>query len=327
MPHAIRPANSAAQLTPVQGRFAPSLRLGNFRQLAYSMTGKILQLLGLVAAICAVQALPCSAQDSGRLLATSGVSQVEGAGGGGLAPWALISGYGTRDALGANVHNTFVYLPDFTLESAGASIGLYDRVELSYAHEFLDTRQAGARLGIGRGFTINEDIAGVKLRLLGDAVYGQDEWLPQVAAGVQLKSNDAHGVLKAIGANSPRGVDFYATATKLFLAQSILVNTTVRLTKANQFGLLGFGGDRSNSYHPEFEGSAAYLINRNLAVGAELRTKPNNLHFAHEGPAFDLFAAYFVTKNASLTLAYLDLGPVARQGTQDGVYISLQLGF
>ena len=244
-----------------------------------------------------------------------------------MAPWALITGYGTRDAIGANVHNTFAYLPDFTLESAGASIGLYDRVELSYAHEFLDTRQAGMRLGIGRGFTINEDIAGLKVRLLGDAVYGQDEWLPQIAAGVQLKSNDAHAVLKAIGANSTRGVDFYVAATKLFLAESVLVNATVRLTKANQFGLLGFGGDRSDAYHPEFEGSAAYLVSRNLAVGAELRTKPNNLRFAHEGPAADLFAAYFVTKNASVTVAYLDLGPVARQGTQDGVYVSLQLGF
>ncbi len=53
--------------------------------------------------------------DQGKLLATGGVSAVEGAGGGGLAGWALITGYGTRDGIGANVHDTFVGLPDYQL--------------------------------------------------------------------------------------------------------------------------------------------------------------------------------------------------------------------
>jgi len=35
-----------------------------------------------------------------RLLATGGVSQIEGAGGGGLTPWALITGYGTDAQIG-----------------------------------------------------------------------------------------------------------------------------------------------------------------------------------------------------------------------------------
>ena len=279
--------------------------------------------LAMAAPLSALADMP----ESGRLLATAGVTQMEGAGGGGLVPWALITGYGTRDAVGANVHDTFAYLSDFTLESVGASIGVNDRVELSYAHQWFDTRTAGARLGIGRGFTINEDVAGLKLRLLGDAVYEQDSWLPQIAAGVQFKSNDAHAVLNAIGARGSRGVDVYLAATKLFLAQSLLVNATVRMTKANQFGLLGFGGDANNGYRPEFEGSVAYLATRSLAIGAELRTKPNTLRFAHEGPAFDLFGACFISKNLSVTLAYLNLGDVARQGSQNGVYLSLQAGF
>ncbi len=265
--------------------------------------------------------------ESGRLLATSGVTQVEGAGGGGLVPWALITGYGTNDAVGANIHNTAIALPAFTLESAGAAVGLYDRVELSYAHIWFDTRQAGARLGIGRGFTINEDVVGAKLRLLGDAVYDQDSWLPQVAAGLQFKSNDAHAVLDAIGARGARGVDVYLAATKLFLAQSLLADVTVRMTKANQLGLLGFGGNADAGYSPEFEGSLAYLLTRRIALGAELRTKPDNLRFAREGLAYDLFGAYFITKNVSATLAYVDLGDVALQGRQNGAYVSLQVGF
>ncbi len=270
---------------------------------------------------------PAHAQDSGRLLATSGVTQIEGSGGGGLVPWALITGYGTRDSVGANTHYTLAYLPDFTLHSAGVSVGLYDRVELSYDHEWFDTREAGAKLGLGAGYQFNLDVAGIKVRLLGNAVQDQDSWLPQIAVGAQFKAADSHAVLHAIGARSPDGVDFYASATKLFLAQSVLVNATLRATEANQFGLLGFGGDRNQGYSLQFEGSAALLLTRKLAIGAEFRTKPDNLRFAHEGPAFDAFAAYFINKHLSATLAFVSLGPIARQKDQNGVYLSLQAGF
>ena len=269
---------------------------------------------------------PAHAQDSGRLLATAGVTQIEGAGGGGLAPWALITGYGTRDAVGGNAHYTLVYLPGFTLHSTGASVGLYDRVELSYDHQWLDTRGSGAKLGLGGGYQFQMDVVGAKVRLFGDAVTDQDSWLPQVAVGAQFKTNNQHATLRAIGARSPSGVDVYLAATKLFLAQSLLVNATVRATEANQFGLLGFGGDRGG-YSAQFEGSAALLLSRNLAVGAEVRTRPDNLRFAREDVAWDVFAAYFLTKNLSATAALVSLGSVAQQKHQTGLYFSLQGGF
>ena len=105
------------------------------------------------------------------------------------------------------------------------------------------------------------------------------------------------------------------------------MNATLRATRANQFGLLGFGGDRHDGYSLQFEGSAALLLSRNLAVGAEVRTKPDNLRFADEGTAFDVFGAYFLNKNASVTLAFAAMGPIARQRSQNGVYLSLQGGF
>lgn len=267
------------------------------------------------------------AQGGGRLLATSGVSQIEGAGGGGLVPWALITGYGTRDQIGVNVHDSFVHLGDFDLNTAGVAVGIHDRVELSYAHEWFYTGAASGRLGLGRGYQLHLDIVGVKLRLLGRVVYDQDSWVPEISVGTQFKSADRHALLRAIGAQSTDGVDFYVAATKLFLAQSVLVSATVRATKANQFGLLGFGGDRNGGYRPEFEGSAALLLTRKLAFGAELRTKPDNLSFAREGTAYDVFGAYFVNKHLSVTLAFTGLGPIVRQGDQNGVYLSAQAGF
>jgi hypothetical protein len=111
------------------------------------------------------------------------------------------------------------------------------------------------------------------------------------------------------------------------LAESLLLNATLRETKANQFGILGFGGDLNNNYRSEFEGSAAYLFTQHLAAGLEFRTKPNNLSFASEENAGDLFVAYFFTKNVSATVAYLDLGEIALQQHQRGAYASLQVGF
>ena len=264
--------------------------------------------------------------DSGKLLATGGVSQVEGAGGAGLANWALITGYGTRDGIGANVHYTAVPLPDYMLQTAGVAVGLFDRLELSYAWQGFDTQDVGAALGLGRGFTFHQNIFGAKLKLIGDAVYDQDSWLPQIAIGVQHKENDRGAVIAAVGGKNSVGTDFYVTATKLLLAESLLVDATLRETKANQFGILGFGGDKHNDYSTQFEGSGAYLFSRRFAMGAELRTKPSNLGIVHEGAAWDLFAAYFLNKNLSVTAAYADLGNIAIENDQHGAYLSLQAG-
>lgn len=265
--------------------------------------------------------------DQGRLLATGGATEIEGAGGGGIAAWSLITGYGTDRGVGANLHGTYVYLPDFALYAGGASIGLFDRLELSYQRLAFDTRATGAALGIGSGYTFHVDVAGAKLRLFGNAIYDQDSMLPQVAIGVQYKVNDRAELLRAIGARSAAGVDFYLAATRVFLNQSLLLNAAIRMTRANQLGILGFGGDRDDRYRPQFEGSAAYLFSRQIAAGVEYRTKPDNLSFAHESNWFDAFATVFINKSVSATLAYVNAGSVATRSNQNGGYMSLQLGF
>jgi hypothetical protein len=264
--------------------------------------------------------------DNGKLLETSGVTQLEGAGGGGLVPWALITGYGTENSLGGNVHYTVVRVPSFLLQSEGVAVGILDRVELSYAHEAFDTGSFGATLGIGKGFTFHEDVYGAKVKLFGDAIYAQDSLLPQVSAGIMYKTTDHADILHAIGARSANGVDYYLAATKVLLGESLLLDATVRMTQANQLGLLGFGGDRNNNYKPEFEGSIAYLLSRHVAIGAEIRTKPDNLRFAHEYNWYDAFLAVFINKHVSATVAFVSLGSIATSTPQNGVYFSLQIG-
>lgn len=263
---------------------------------------------------------------SGKLFATGGVSSVDGAGGGGLAPWALITGYGTENQIGGSAFATIVNLDDYRLTSTGAAIGLYDRVELSFAQHRFDTRAIGAALGLGAGYTFKQDIFGVKVKVIGDAIYDQDRWLPQIAIGVQHKKSGNGNVLTALGIPHDSGTDVYVNATKLFIDQRLLMSAGVRFTKANQIGILGFGGPLNDKIKPEFEGSLAFLLRRNLAVGVEARTKRDNLGFK-EGAAYDAFVAWFPTKNASLTLAYVDLGRIVIPGKQRGLYASLQLSF
>lgn len=263
----------------------------------------------------------------GKLILTGGVSQVEGSAGGGLTPWAVIGGYGSEGQWGANAYYTRVNVDDYHLDSYGVLVAIHDRVELSIARQEFDTEDVGAALGLGRGFSIRQDIVGLKVRIAGDAVLESDRAMPQIAVGLQHKRNNRGALLTAIGAEDDSGTDVYVSATKLFLAQGVLLNGTVRFTKANQMGLLGFGGDKHDGYRPQFEVSAAYLVNRKLAIGAEYRSKPDNLGISREDDWMDVFVAWAPSRNVSLTVAYVDLGNIVIKDRQRGVYASLQVGF
>ncbi len=281
-------------------------------------------------ALSAALAAPAAADElrnGTKLLLTGGVSTIEGSGGGGLSTWATTTGYGDDEGVGANVHGTLVSLPDFEFTTWGVAAAAFDRVELSFARQSFDTQDAGAALGLGKGFTFNQDVFGVKVVVIGDAVYDQDRWLPQIAVGAQYKKNDQGPIIAAVGGLDDDGVDYYVAATKLLLDKSLLVSGAVRMTKANQTGLLGFGGPDGDDYQPEFEGSVAWLASKRLAFGAEYRTKSGNLAFAREDDWLDVFAAWAVNKNLSITAAYVDLGDIATFKDQRGVYLSLQAGF
>jgi len=270
--------------------------------------------------------------DMGKLLATGGVSSVEGSAGGGITPWALIAGYGTRDSYGANAHYTNLNTQNFRLDTYGVALGIKDRIEFSAAQQ-----DFSATSGPLNGLKIQQNIYGLKVKVAGDAVYDQDSWMPQVAVGAEYKRNNGltgllNAPVTALGAKKTTGTDYYVSATKLYLNQSILANITIRETEANQMGLLGFGGDLHDSYQAEFEGSLAYLLNKNWVIGTEYREKPRNLSVDKESAYYDAFVAWFPTKNVSVTLAYANLGSIVAPVTgnndnQKGAYLSLQAGF
>jgi hypothetical protein len=268
-----------------------------------------------------------SAWAGDRLEWTGAVTQVEGSAGGGLVPWALIGGLGTDEQLGATAFATYVSTEDFSLRSGGLSIDYANRVELSVDRQRFD---AGS---VVPGLTLGQDIVGVKVRLLGDAVFAPDQWLPQLSLGAQWKRTlDFEQIPKAVGAERGEDVDLYLAATKVVFAalagHNVIFDATVRRTRANQFGLLGFGasGPGGDGYHYEPEVSAAVWITDSLLFGAEYRDKPSNLAAFHENSAADLFLAWAPVKNVSLTAAWVDLGGIAGKSAQRGAYVSLWIG-
>ncbi|MBX7481956.1 DUF3034 family protein [Qipengyuania qiaonensis] len=260
-----------------------------------------------------------------KLLLTNAISAIDGASGGGISNWATIAGRQETRGIGVQAHVTAVLLPDYFYQSHGLAVGIADRVEFSYARQNFDTQDVGAALGIGQGYKLNQDIVGAKVRLVGDVVYG-DALVPQVSVGAQYKRSLDGAVASAVGAAHDQGVDFTLSATKLFLSHSILVNTTARLTKANQNGLLGFGSVADDSYELQFEGALAYQFSRRFVVGSEFRSKPDNLGLG-EDDWFDLFAAYAPTDNFTLTAAYADLGSIATFTGQRGAFLQAQVAF
>lgn len=274
-------------------------------------------------------ATPAFAQqvaEPGKLLLTNGVTTVEGAAGGGLAPWAVIAGNATRDGIGAQASATVAELPDYDFQSFAVAIGAWDRVELSFARQVFDTNKVGGALGLGNDFKFDQDVWGVKVKLAGDVVYGPD-WMPAIAVGTQYKKSLDAPIVKAVGAAESSGTDYYVSATKLFLKYSLLANVTLRATKANQLGLLGHGGALGDSHSLQVEGSAAYQFSRRFVIGGEYRTKPSNLAIAREDDWWDAFAAYGINRHLTATVAYTDLGSIATFEKQRGVLFQLQGAF
>ncbi|MGP1685179.1 MAG: DUF3034 family protein, partial [Giesbergeria sp.] len=244
------------------------------------MNWKSLTLLtGLACAPALAQA------ETGKLVLTGGVSSITGTAGGGITPWAVIGSNATEGEWGASAFTTRAVTHDYALTSTGAALGWNERVELSVARQDFDASAAVALNGIAAfgvqpGQHIRMDVLGLKVRVAGDAILDADTWMPQIAVGLEhkrVRPGSLQSVFDFLGADT-QSTDFYVSATKLVLDKGLLLNATLRSTRANQNGLLGFGsaapGRGSRSLQPEF--SVAWLLRHDLAIGAEWRFKPDN---------------------------------------------------
>lgn len=277
--------------------------------------------------------------DDARLLATGGASQIEGAAGGGLVPWAVLTGYGGEKSQSGSAFVTRVDTTDYGLSAVGAAFSWRNRVEISFARQAFDLGTLGsatlpAALAVPAttfdDSVLRQNIFGAKVRVAGDVVYGN---LPQLSLGLQHKQLDDDFIPVFVGAKRDSDTDLYLSATKVFLAgalgHNLLVNGTLRATRANEMGLLGFGGPLNDDHELQFETSLALLTDERTAIGWEYRQKPRNLNAVgmKESDWQDVFIAYFPSKQVSFVLAWANLREIATLKDQEGFYLSAQAAF
>ncbi|MBV4451003.1 MULTISPECIES: DUF3034 family protein [Pseudomonas] len=287
------------------------------------MTVRISFLIGCLGAL----ALPTALAENGRLIATGGAGSLEGAAGGGITPWAMLAGYGEQHEWGATAFATTVNLPDYRLDAAGVALAYDNRVELSFARQRFDLGSLVHKLDLPED-SLGQDVLGLKVRLFGDVIY---DTLPQVSLGLEYKHQTDFEIPRLVGAKRNSDVEGYLAASRLFMGAAfgynVLLNGSLRYSRANETGLLGFGGDRRDSRSLLKEGSLALLLNPRWAVGVEYREKPDNLSFAGESDWADVFVGYFPNKHVSFVLAYARLGEIATLDHQNGTYLSVQGSF
>ncbi|MEO1327633.1 MAG: DUF3034 family protein [Pseudomonadota bacterium] len=279
-------------------------------------------------ASCVFLLLPLTSGAAGELLATGGLTPVDGGAGGGLLPWAVIAGYGSEQEFGGSLSLASLDTGDYQLRVLGAAVGWSNRFELSVATQTFDMPTLTSNLGLAPGTELRMNSVGAKVRLFGDLIYGN---LPQLSAGAYYKRSLTPSIPLSVGAEDRDSLDFFVSATRLWLdgpaGRRLLLNATARRTESNQGGLLGFGSSTAGSPEWVFEGSAALFLDEDVAVGAEYRQMTNNLAFAQSDDWRDIFVAYVPNKRVSLAAAWVDLGSVAGIQNQQGFYLSVQGSF
>lgn len=265
-------------------------------------------------------ALLCSAavQAGGsKVIGSGGATSIDGMAGGGIVPWAVINGYASSGQWSLTSALSLVNVADYQLHSQGVSLSYDNRWELSYGQQQFSIDQTDIQL--------RQQIFAAKYKLAGDLLYDS---MPQIAIGAVHKKQGDFALPAAIGVADPSDQEFYLAASKIYLdavfGRNVLLNYTIRATRAQQTGLLGFATVTDRSYQWCHEWSAALLLTHQLAVGIEYKQKPDTLDFAAEDHWRDVFVGWFVNKHLSLVAGYVDLGSIAGKPQQDGYYLALE---
>lgn len=272
-------------------------------------------------------------------LPEAGPASIDGAAGGGLTPWAMPLKEDDPLAPGARALARSTRTFDYQLALRGGAVQLTPRLELSLARQVFDTRGSLASLGLADE-RLRQDIGGLKWRVAGpdqseETISGS--WL---AVGL-LRKRIAAGALQPVledrlGARC-QGFEFYVTGTRYWADEGLALNATLRATRANQNGLLGFGGRQGASTRFAPELSVAWRAAPRLTLGMEARAKPDNLNHSVLGTGalredgwFDAWASWSPRADLTLNLSWLDLGRIApglQPRRQTGSLLTLQLSY
>ncbi len=280
-----------------------------------------------------------AASHAAAWLPEAGPPSIDGAAGGGLTPWAMPLTEDDPIAPGARGLARSTRTFDYQLALRGGAVRIAPRLELSLARQLFDARGSLASLGLVDQ-RLRQDIAGLKWRVAGPEQREEGSSASWLALGL-LRKRTAAGALEpmlvdSLGARCS-GFELYASVTRYAAPEGLVLNATLRATRANQNGLLGFGGRHGSGvkFAPEF--SLAWQATPKLTLGAEARAKPDNLNHSVLGTGalkedgwFDAWARWQPRADVAVSFSWLDLGriaPALQPRRQSGSQLTLALSY
>jgi hypothetical protein len=270
---------------------------------------------------------------------------IDGVGGVVITPIAYLVNPGPeKEIFGLpSISGTFVGAGQQNVESLVITETLWRRLELGYS---------ASRFGLGdlptqvqKATSVDIGRSDVWLHSLNARVLALPENsfklpTPAVTLGVQGKFNDGietinsrlGGALSSIGLRHDEGVDFVATATKMFpklgFGRPVILSAGLRVSEADQLGYVGF----SDTYRPSFEVNGVYLVTDRIGLAFEYRQKRNQYSnigslVRKEDDWFTAGAAYVFNNHSSVTAGYGHFGNVLNTKENYGWALSAKYEF
>jgi len=267
------------------------------------------------------------------------ILNIQGTAGGAITPLAYFCNAGKKGSLGGlpTVAYSFVNIGSKELHSVAVTQTFFQRLELGFAWNnfnvgslYGEVRDLGLDMGPEQINLYHFNIRGL---LIEENSF--DMPLPALTAGVHIKHNTGvdkidkrlGGALTGIGLDRATGVDLTLTATKMFptlaFGRPLILTGGMRLTRAYQIGLLGFG----DQYEAFFEGSVAVMPTDNLLFAYEFRMKESPydkfLNLIGEEDNWHAFSlTWIVNEHFTLTGIYGNFGHVLN--AHDDCVVGLQ---
>ena len=270
---------------------------------------------------------------------------IEGVGGGAITPMAYMCNTGPAGTIVGKpaVAYTFLNLGSKTLHTVSITQTFLRRIELGYAYNFFNIATLPTDIKKATGINAGRNdlhLNHFNLRVMLIEEDSFDLPLPAITAGIHFKHNEGIkkiddrlvGTLTRMGYDRHYGVDYTITATKMLpklaLGRPVVLTGGMRISRAAQIGLLGFG----ESTAVTFEGSAACLPTDWLLLAYEIRTKDNpfnstNSLIGREQNWHAFSATWLVNEHLSVSAIYGLLGTVANANADNTIGVQVKYEF
>ena len=265
----------------------------------------------------------------------------EGYAGGAITPMAYFCNPGAPGSIASlpSAAYTFISIDGKKLHAVTISQVFFEQLEFSYAYNHVNVgsfyNEVRKKLGVGLTHD-NVQLHHFNLRWMFLKENSFDcEFIPAVTAGIHFKYNSridqidkglGRGI-SALGYDKPFGIDWTLTASKTIIepifSRPLIITAGLRLSRAAQMGLFGFGDD----YRASFEGSIVYWPIEQIAVGYEFRQKHDPLHgipgiLFQEDSWHTILVAWIVNNRITIAGVIGFVGDVGN--TEDAIALGVQ---